>query len=85
MSLGTILLIAAAAAVVILMYRVGRGSREAAHAHSAVHNALPPGQDTGAPAGRVSDPEGQGQVDHQGHAGHGHDGEGQGRGRRGCC
>jgi hypothetical protein len=85
MSLGTILLIAVAAAVVILMYRVGRGSREAAPAHGTAQDALPLGQDAGAPAGSVRDPEGQGQVDHQGHGDHGHESEGEGRERHGCC
>lgn len=70
MGVGTILLIAVAAAVVFIMYRVGRGSREAAHAHGAVS---------------IPNPEEQGQVDHRGHANHGQDSEGGGRKRHGCC
>lgn len=70
MGLGTILLIAVAVAVVFLMYRVGRGSHEAAHAHGAVS---------------IPNPEEQGQVDHRGPASHGHDSEGGGRKRHGCC
>ena len=70
MGLGTILLIAVAAAVVFLMYRVGRGSREAAHTHGTIS---------------IPNPEEQGQVDHRGHVDHGQDSEGGGRKRHGCC
>ncbi len=70
MGFTTILLIAAAAAVVFLMYRVGRGSREAAHAHDAVN---------------IANLEEQGQLDHRGHADHGQDSVGGGRKRHGCC
>ena len=57
-------------AVVFLMYRVGRGSREATHAHGAVS---------------IPNPEERGQVDHGGHADHGQDSEGGGRKLHGCC
>jgi hypothetical protein len=70
MGLGTILLIAVAAAVMFLMYRIGRGSREAARVHAAVG---PP------------NPDEQGQADPRGHADHGQDSEGGGRKRHGCC
>jgi hypothetical protein len=79
MSLGTILLIAVAAAIAFIMYRVGRSSRESAHAHSAAPGALPSGQDTGGPADVA------GQEDRRGHAGHGRAGEDQGGRRHGCC
>jgi hypothetical protein len=69
MSLGTILLIAVAVVVGFLMFRVGRGSREAAHAHV-------PG---------IPDTEEQRAVDQGGHANHGQDSEGGGRKRGGCC
>ena len=70
MSLGTILLIAVAAAVVFLMFRVGRGSHEAAHVHAAVS---PP------------NPDEQNQAEPRGHAGHGQESEGENRKRHGCC
>lgn len=79
MSLGTILLIAAAAAIAFIMYRVGRSSREAANAHAAAPGALPFGQDTGGPADAARE------EDERGHAGHGRAGEDQGGRRHGCC
>jgi hypothetical protein len=70
MSLGTILLIAVAAAVLFLMFRVGRGSHEAAHAHAAVN---------------PSNPDDPGQADPRSHVTNGQDSEGGGRKRHGCC
>jgi len=76
MGLTSILLIALAVGVVFLMYRVGRGSRETAHARV---------------AGSIQDPDGQGPVgvsredDERSLAGHGRAGEDQGGGRHGCC
>jgi len=70
MSLGTILLIAAAVVVALIMLRVGHGNREAARAQAAV----------GSP-----DPGDHGQADPRGHGDHGQDGGGEGRRRHGCC
>jgi len=70
MTLGTILLMAAAVVVAIIMLRVGRGNREKAHAQAAVG---PP------------DPGHQGQADPTGHGDHGQDSEGGGRRCHGCC
>ena len=53
MSLGTILLIAVAAAVVFLMFRVGRGSHEAAHVHAAVSPPNPDEQNQAEPRGHA--------------------------------
>jgi len=79
MSLGSILLIAVAAAIAFIMYRVGRGSRESANAHSAAPGALPFGQNAGGPADVAREEE------RRGHAGHGRAAEDQGGRRHGCC
>jgi hypothetical protein len=59
-----------AAALVFIMFRVGRGVREAAHVHAAV-SPPSPGE--------------QSQAEPRGHAGHGQEGEGGSRKRHGCC
>lgn len=70
MAVSTILLIAVAAVLVFIMYRVGRGARDAAHAHAAVS---PP------------NPDGQARPEPHGHAGHRPESDGARRKRHGCC
>lgn len=70
MSFTTSLLIAAAAAILLVVYRVGRSSSEAAHAHAADDLVGPGEQDQAALHSRTS----AGTAD-----------EGTARGRHGCC
>lgn len=85
MSLGTVLLIALAVAVMLLMYRVGRNSRGAAHAHSGVHDATVPfsGQGGSGSSGGVRGPEESRQADPSSHPDQDH--EASGRRGHGCC